>query len=176
MGYCSACLWDADHMWVLTLFKGYRGVSLLLILFLHLFHIHNGFFFMSRVLPKWCSGKESACQCRRCKSCGYNPRVGKIPCRRKWQPTPALLPGKFHGQRSLVGYSPWGGKESDMTEHSTAQHRVLTFDEVQFMNVSRCFWCIAYSTVLITKTPILYCSPKLIRSNHINICPIYEFI
>ena len=121
MGYCSACLWDADHMWVLTLFKGYRGVSLLLILFLHLFHTHNGFFFMSRVLPKWCSGKESACQCRRCKSCGYNPRVGKIPCRRKWQPTPALLPGKFHGQRSLVGYSPWGGKESDMTEHSTAQ-------------------------------------------------------
>ena len=36
--------------------------------------------------------------------------------RRKWQPTPVLLPGKFHGQRSLVGYSPWGCKESDMTE------------------------------------------------------------
>ena len=33
--------------------------------------------------------------------------------RRKWQPTPVLLPGKFHGQRSLVGYSPWGGIESD---------------------------------------------------------------
>ena len=38
------------------------------------------------------------------------------PCRRKWQPAPVFLPGKFHGQRSLVGYSPWGCKESDMTE------------------------------------------------------------
>ena len=36
--------------------------------------------------------------------------------RRKWQSTPILLPGKSHGQRSLVGYSPWGRKESDMTE------------------------------------------------------------
>ena len=39
-----------------------------------------------------------------------------IPWRRKWQPTPVLLPGKSHGRRSLVGYSPWGHKESDMTE------------------------------------------------------------
>ena len=38
------------------------------------------------------------------------------PWRRKWQPTLVLLPGKFHGLRSLVGYSPWGHKESDMTE------------------------------------------------------------
>ena len=36
--------------------------------------------------------------------------------RRKWQPTPVLLPGNFHGWRSLVGYSPWGCKESDTTE------------------------------------------------------------
>ena len=36
--------------------------------------------------------------------------------RRKWQPTPVLLPGKFHGQRSLVGYGPWGYKEPDTTE------------------------------------------------------------
>ena len=43
-------------------------------------------------------------------------RVGKIPWRRKWQSTPVLLPGKSHGQRSLVGYSLWGRKESDMTE------------------------------------------------------------
>ena len=38
--------------------------------------------------------------------------------RRTWQPTPVLLPGKSHGQRSLVGYSPWGHKESDITEHT----------------------------------------------------------
>ena len=43
-------------------------------------------------------------------------RVRKIPWRRKWQPTPVLLPGKSHGLRSLVGYSPWGRKESDTTE------------------------------------------------------------
>ena len=40
----------------------------------------------------------------------------KITWRRKWQSTPALLPGKSHGRRSLIGYSPWGRKESDMTE------------------------------------------------------------
>ena len=40
----------------------------------------------------------------------------KVPWRRKWQPTPVFLPGESHGWRSLVGYSPWGRKESDMTE------------------------------------------------------------
>ena len=42
--------------------------------------------------------------------------VGKIPWRRKWLPTPVFWPGEFHGQRGLAGYSPWGHKESDMTE------------------------------------------------------------
>ena len=42
--------------------------------------------------------------------------VRKIPWRRKWQPTPIFLPGESQGQRSLVGYSPWGRKESDMTK------------------------------------------------------------
>ena len=68
--------------------------------------------------PRWCSGKESACQSRRQKRHRFNTWVGKIPWRRKWQPTPAFLPGKFHGQRSLAGYSPWGWKESDTTEHT----------------------------------------------------------
>ena len=43
---------------------------------------------------------------------GFNPWVGKIPWRRKWQPTPVFLPGESHGQRSLVGYSPRGHRES----------------------------------------------------------------
>ena len=43
----------------------------------------------------------------------FNPWVRKKPRRREWLPTPVFLPGKFHGQRSLVGYSPWGPKESD---------------------------------------------------------------
>ena len=50
------------------------------------------------------SGKEPACQCRRCKRCGFYPWVGKIPWRRAWQPTSIFLPGKFHGQRDLAGY------------------------------------------------------------------------
>ena len=45
--------------------------------------------------------------------------VGKIPWRREWPPTPVFLPGEFHRQRSLVGYSPWGCKESDTTERLT---------------------------------------------------------
>ena len=47
---------------------------------------------------------------------GFDHKVGKIPWRRKWQPTPVLSPGKSHRQRNLVGYSPWGHKESDMNE------------------------------------------------------------
>ena len=50
---------------------------------------------------------ESACQC---KKLGFDPWVGKILQGRKWQPTPVFLPGKSHGQRSLIGYSPWGRK------------------------------------------------------------------
>ena len=46
----------------------------------------------------------------------------EIPGKRVWQPTPLFLPGEFHGQRSLVGYSPWGCKESDTTEQLTHTH------------------------------------------------------
>ena len=49
-----------------------------------------------------------ACHCRRYRRHGFDSWVGKIPCRRKWQPTPVFLPAKFYGQRNLVGYSPWG--------------------------------------------------------------------
>ena len=52
----------------------------------------------------------------KCGRPGFNLWVGKIPWRRKWQPTPVLLPGKSHGRRILVGYSSWGGKKSDTTE------------------------------------------------------------
>ena len=45
--------------------------------------------------------------------------VRKIPWRREWLPTPVFLPGEFHGQRSLAGYSPWGCKELDMNERLT---------------------------------------------------------
>ena len=54
--------------------------------------------------------------CLRCGRPRFDPWVGKIPWRRKWQPTPVCLPRKFHGWRSLVGSSPWGHKESDKAE------------------------------------------------------------
>jgi len=47
---------------------------------------------------------------------GFDPWLRKIAWRRNWQPAPVFLPGKSHGQKILAGYSPWGHKESDMTE------------------------------------------------------------
>ena len=67
-------------------------------------------------LPRCSNGKESACKCRRSRRCSFNPWVGKMPCKRKWQPAPVFLPGESHGQRSLAGCSPWGRKELDMAE------------------------------------------------------------
>ena len=64
------------------------------------FHKHHSYYFG---LPRWLSGKESACQCRRQE---FDPCVRKIPWRREWLPNPVFLPGEFHGQRSLVGYNP----------------------------------------------------------------------
>ena len=61
-------------------------------------------------LPWWLRRYSICLQCGRP---GFDPWVGKIPWRRKWQSTPVLLPGKSHG---LVGYSPWGSKDSDRTE------------------------------------------------------------
>ena len=68
------------------------------------------------VLPIWLRSKEFACQCSRHR---LDPWIGKIPWRRKWQPTAVFLPGKSHGQKGLVGYSSWSRKESDMTERLT---------------------------------------------------------
>ena len=60
-------------------------------------------------LPRWCGSKEPTCTAG-----GAGSIPGKIPWRRKWQPTPVLLPQKSRGQRTLVGYSPRGYQESDM--------------------------------------------------------------
>ena len=63
------------------------------------------------------------------KKLGFYPCVRKIPRRREWQPTPVFLPGEFHGQGSLVGYSPWDRIESYMTERLTHTHihTVITY-------------------------------------------------
>ena len=62
--------------------------------------------------------KSLPAKCRRCKRHWFDPCIGKISWRRKWQPTPVFLPGKSCGQKSLAIYNPWGRKELDMTEHT----------------------------------------------------------
>ena len=59
---------------------------------------------------------SSSSQYRRLRRSRCNPGVGKISCRRKWQPTPVFFPGESHGERSLVSYSPWGHRESNTME------------------------------------------------------------
>ena len=86
---------------------------------------------LRRHLAKRHNGEESACQCRRHKRRRFDPWVGKIPWRRKWQPALVFLHGKLYGQRSLVGCSPWDRKDLDTTEqlsihthtHTQAQSR-----------------------------------------------------
>ena len=62
-------------------------------------------------LPCLLSGKEPACQCRRCR---FNPVTGRFP----GELTAVFLPGKPHGQRSLAGYSRWG--------HKSVRHNLVT--------------------------------------------------
>ena len=94
--------------------------------------------------------KYSIClQCRRRKRHGFDPWVGKIPCRRNWQPIPVFLPEKSHGQRSLAGHSLWGHKESDTTEcvHTCARMHIHTCTHLsvyppmsKFILKSQCLW------------------------------------
>ena len=81
------------------------------------------YFYMHIHFPGGSDGKESACKAG---DPGSNPWIGTILWRRKWQPTPVFLPGESHGQRSLVGDSPWGHKESDTAEQLTLSHFTFT--------------------------------------------------
>ena len=81
--------------------------------------LKNGF-------PRWLSGKESICQCNRCRRCGFNYLFGKILWKRRWQLTPVFLPGESHRQRSLAGYSLWGCKELYVTERARAHTHTHT--------------------------------------------------
>ena len=76
-------------------------------------------------------GKESTCQCRRCRRHGFDSWMGKIPRRRKWQPTLILLPGKSRGQWRLVGYSLWGHKESDTTEYPRTHTHIAVHSKLK---------------------------------------------
>ena len=81
--------------------------------------------------------KESACNAG---DPGSNPWTGKIPWRRKWQPTPVFLPREFHGQRSLAGHSPWDHKELDMTEQLTLSSQRLNHVGVRVQEPRNLMW------------------------------------
>ena len=88
-----------------------------------------------------------------CLWCGrprFNPWFRKIPWRRKWQPTPVVLPGESHGWRSLVGYNPWCPKESDMIDWLHLDPPLSTIPPIpvmcflnlfQFDHSARFVWC-----------------------------------
>ena len=99
--------------------------------------------------PGGTSGKEPACQCRRLKRHGFNPRIRKIPWRRPWQPTPVFLPGEFHGQRNLAGYSPWGHKESDTTDqtHTKVQSLFKIVEDQNFISFTNIYHFLLFYTV-----------------------------
>ena len=81
---------------------------------------------MGIILDGLPSGKESTSQCRMRKRYRFHPWVRKIPWWRKWQPTLVFLLGKFHGQRSLAGYSPKVRKVLGTTKHKHDRLAKLT--------------------------------------------------
>ena len=78
-------------------------------------------------LPRWLNGKESTCHCRRHQRLEFNPWVGKITWRRKWQATPVFLLGKSPGQKSPKGYSPWSCKRVSHDSMHTSTHSTSIF-------------------------------------------------
>ena len=103
-------------------------------------NIYIYFFKLRYRLPWWLRRQSICLQCGRPR---FEPWVGKIHWRRKWQSTPVSLPGKSHGQRSLVGYSPWGRKESDTTK------RIHSF-------IHSCFCC-TMELISYMSTFLIYC-------------------
>jgi len=79
--------------------------------------------------PGGATGIKPACQCRRQKWHGFDSWVGKIPGNRAWQPTSVLLTGESHGQRSLVSYSSYSHKESDITEVTVCMHACIFYTQ-----------------------------------------------
>ena len=82
---------------------------------------------VTEILVGFPSGSDSRESDYNVEDLGSIPGLGKIPWRREWQSTPVFLPGESHGQRSLVGYSPWDCKQSDMTEQLYCYPDYLTY-------------------------------------------------
>ena len=115
-------------------------------------------------------GSDGKSICLQCGRPGFDPWVGKIHWRKKWQPTPVFLPGKSHGQRSLAGYSAWGRKESDTTKqlHFTSSLH-FSFKVLPLclgpgklcINVSRQIWAFALFTALSLSVNHVYTTKTL---------------
>ena len=82
----------------------------------------NSHYTVYKLHPRGSVGKESTCSAGVKREWGFDLWVGRIPWRRKWQPTPGFLPGECHGQRSLEGYSPQGHRELDTSEWLAVSH------------------------------------------------------
>ena len=93
---------------------------------------HHSMIQMLGVEIKFSCSKELFLQCRRP---GFDPWIRKIPQRRKWHLTPVFLPGEFHGQRGLVGYSSWDRKQQDTTEERTLSLSFTQQRESYFLNM-----------------------------------------
>ena len=96
-------------------------------------------------LPRWLSCKESANQCRKQRGCRFKSWVGNIPWSRKWQLTPVFLPGEFHGQRSLAGYSPRGRKDTDTKEQVTLTAQYVCQEYWCFVKLQFSFFICKYT-------------------------------
>ena len=103
----------------------------------------------------------------------FDPWVKKIPWRRKWQPSPIFLSEKFHGQRSLVGYSPWGCKESEMTEqactHAWTFQKRNTHSNAKFAESLRKKQLAKLWRKLKIKTVKIFEMPVLISKSHYHL-------
>ena len=97
-----------------------------------------GYIYSRLGLPWWCRGSSICLQCGRP---GFDPWVGKIPWRRKWQPTPVFLPGESHGRKSLVGHSPQVA-ELDTTEQL---HFHFTFTLLTKIRLCFLLCCLGWS-------------------------------
>ena len=109
-------------------------LSILSLFFFPIFWIEFLFSFLLFLIPSatsYCSFGSNSLQlfleitqrtCLQCRRSKFDPWVGTIPWRREWQPTSVFLPREYHGQKSLVGNSPRGPKESDTTEQLTHPH------------------------------------------------------
>ena len=102
-------------------------------------------------LPWWLKNSKVSCLLRG--RPGFDPWVGKILWRRKWQPTPILLPGKPHGWRSLVSYSPWGCKELDKTER--LHFESIFWGSLFYMHAQKLFLTISCLGLLNVKMSLL---------------------